>query len=62
MYNTTSFEKYLEEVFAKNYPGTDDDMPDKFDAWLENLSQDEMIEFADEYADAKLAAGDTVNN
>lgn len=32
----------LKEVHAKNYMGTDDDMPDNFEYWLENLSDEEI--------------------
>jgi len=42
------FEKYLEEVFAEDYHGTDDDMPDAFDNWLAELEQDELIAYANQ--------------
>lgn len=38
------FEIYLKEVHAKQYTGTDDDMPDDFDNWLVGLDSDELIE------------------
>lgn len=48
------FENYLKEVHAKEYMGTDDDMPDAFDNWLGDLAADEFINYADEYAAAVL--------
>jgi len=44
------FEDYLKDVHAKNYTGTDDNMPDAFDNWLSNLDGQEYIDYADEYA------------
>lgn len=34
----------LQDIHAKNYMGTDDDMPDKFNDWLCDLSLDEVCE------------------
>ena len=42
-----SFEDYLKDFHAEDYHGTDDDMPDAFDAWLGALDTDEFIQFAD---------------
>ena len=36
---------------AHNYSGTDDDMPDNFDKWLEQLDSEEYMEFAQEYGE-----------
>ena len=33
------------EEHAKEYHGTDDDMPDAFEAWLQELDGAELIEF-----------------
>lgn len=33
----------LRDVHAKNYNGTDDDMPDAFENWLSDLSDDQII-------------------
>ena len=41
------FENYLQEVHAKNYHGSDDDMPDAFEDWLVDLDKDELIELAE---------------
>lgn len=35
----------LRDVHAENYMGTDDDMPDKFEHWLTNLDDDEIINY-----------------
>lgn len=48
------FENYLKDVHAKEYMGTDDDMPDAFDNWLGDLQADDFIGYADEYAQAIL--------
>lgn len=42
------FEDFLKEKHAKNYMGTDDNMPDDFERWLSNLDVQELIDFADE--------------
>jgi hypothetical protein len=43
-----AFEEFLKEQHAKDYHGTDDDMPDAYEAWLEQLGLDEIIQFADD--------------
>jgi len=42
-------EKYLQEKHAEHYMGTDDNMPDAFDAWMLALDVDEWIKYADAY-------------
>lgn len=42
-----SFEEILKEFHAKQYIGTDDEMPDAFDSWLENLDMDTLFKIAD---------------
>jgi hypothetical protein len=39
---TSAQEGLLKNAHAKNYHGTDDDMPDAFEGWLEDLSLDEL--------------------
>lgn len=34
--------------------GTDDDMPDKFEAWLENLDNEQLMAYAEEYGRSKV--------
>ena len=43
------FEEYLKEVHAKDYMGTDDDMPDAFDEWIIDQRPDDMIQYAQEW-------------
>ena len=39
---TSEQEDKLKEAHAKEYHGTDDDMPDAFESWLEDLWLDEL--------------------
>ena len=41
------FEDFLMNEHAKEYHGTDDNMPDAFDNWLTELSADDFIMYAD---------------
>jgi hypothetical protein len=47
-------ENYLKDIHAENYTGTDDDMPDAFDSWIQDLDVDTLIAYADEYADKRV--------
>ena len=49
--NTDSFEKYLQEIHAKNYTGIDDDMPDAFDSWLGECDVEDFISFGESYGE-----------
>jgi hypothetical protein len=40
------FENYLMEIHARDYIGTDDDMPDNYEYWLDNVDKNELIEYA----------------
>ena len=40
------FEDFLKEWHGKDYHGTDDDMPDAFDAWLSEIDQEDLIRIA----------------
>lgn len=46
--DTSSFEKYLQEVHAKDYHGTDDAMSDAFEAWLAEKDGNELMKLAEE--------------
>ena len=48
------FEEYLQNKHAAQYQGLDDEMPDNFNEWLEDLGSDEMIEYADKWHDTYL--------
>lgn len=45
-----NFTEYLQNIHAEDYHGVDDDMPDAFDNWLSELEVDDIIEYADGYA------------
>lgn len=45
-----TFADFLREKHAEDYQGTDDDMPDAFDAWLGNLQVDDFGRFAEVWA------------
>lgn len=51
------FESYLQDVFAEDYHGCDDDLPDAFEGWLANIEQDEMMELAEEFGQRQYEAG-----
>ena len=42
------FENYLKEKHGETYTGLDDDMPDAYEAWLDELQIDDFIQYADE--------------
>ena len=52
-----SFEDFLEDKHAKDYMGTDDDMPDAFSTWLTNLDADELINYGDDHGKEQFMAG-----
>lgn len=46
------FEYYLQEKFTEEEPQVlDDDIPDRFNDWLEQLDIQEVIDYAQEYAE-----------
>lgn len=43
------FEDYLIEIFLRERPETlDDEMPDKFDSWLQDKDVNDIIEYGEE--------------
>lgn len=54
-----TFEEYLESEHF-DYAGTDDGMSDAFDAWLTELNIDNLLKFANEYAEIKKI--ESINN
>ena len=48
--NTNTFENYLMEVHAEDYHGTDDDMIDNFNAWVENQEASDILQLAEDFA------------
>jgi len=43
------FEDFLQDKHAEDYVGTDDDMPDDFEAWICNMQADDLIKMGEEY-------------
>ncbi len=43
------FENYLMDIHGTGYIGTDDNMPDAFEDWLQNLDIDTLIEYGNGY-------------
>lgn len=46
-----SFEEFVAKIHAKNYMGTDDDMPNHFDDWISDRDSDAWIRMGQEYGD-----------
>ena len=46
-----NFQEFLEYKHSENYPGLDDDMPADLDNWMCYLDLEDIINYADEYAD-----------
>ena len=44
-----TFKEYLQGLHSDHYKGTDDDMPDKFDLWMERLNIDDWLGFGQAY-------------
>lgn len=54
-----TFIDYLQEQHASFYTGTDDDMPDDFERWLEAQDKEDMMGWANYYG--KELQEDTTN-
>lgn len=52
-----TFEEFLKEWHAKDYQGTDDGMPDAFEAWLEALEIGDIEQLANVYGKEMFLAG-----
>lgn len=48
------FETHLQNVHAKGYMGTDDNMPDAYESWVEGLSDEELLKMYGDMAEADL--------
>ena len=49
-----NFEHYLQNVFMEDFPemvGTKDQAEDNYERWIENLQVDDLIQYADRFAD-----------
>ena len=48
------FKEYLQKQFMGEEPAVlDDEIPDAFEVWLEDLQSDDFIKFANEYKKEK---------
>lgn len=45
----STFEDYLQQQHAQQYTGTDDNMPDDFNKWLEQWDTADILEMVREY-------------
>jgi hypothetical protein len=43
-----SFENFLREKHSAQYEGLDDEMEDNYNAWVESLDGQELMDYADE--------------
>ena len=51
-----NFTSFLQDKHAQNYHGTDDNMPEAFDAWLtDDLQIEDLIAYAEEWCASLLA-------
>ena len=44
-----TFEDFLNEKHSENYTGTDDNMPEAFETWTEELGWEELMEYTTEW-------------
>ena len=44
------FEDYLQDIHGAQYVGLDDEMPEDFNEWLQDLDVDTWIEYGAEFA------------
>lgn len=47
--NMLTLDDYLHNIFKTTEMYTSDDMGDQYDAWVENLDTDEVMQFAEEF-------------
>lgn len=50
-----TFEEFLREKHAKDYHGTDDDMPDAFEKWLDNKYPETLIQYSEAWHSSEMA-------
>lgn len=53
----TNFEDYLSNVHADQYTGLDDEMPEDYEEWLQDLDAEEWIEYGNKFAFLCVDAG-----
>ena len=52
-----TFEDFLKELHAVKYTGTDDDMPEAFDAWLGELDVEALLRIGHTYGMSQYIKG-----
>lgn len=51
-----TFEEYLQQKHAEQYQGLDDEMPDNFNEWLQELDPDDWFRYGEFFAIDKTQA------
>jgi len=54
LFNYGKFEDFLRSVHAKQYTGTDDDMPDDYDEWVSEIAQYKLVVYANMWKEELL--------
>ena len=49
-----TFQDYLVDRHAEQYQGLDDEMPDNYEKWLQNLDVDQIIFYANHWHDTLI--------
>ena len=45
------FEDFLQDIHAEQYEGLDDDMPDNYDTWRQEMDVDDWMAYGEMFAD-----------
>lgn len=53
MQRVKTFEEFLIDFHAQGYVGTDDDMVEDFEDWIQDLDLDDMLKLADCYGSSR---------
>ena len=57
MGRTKDFEQFLIDFHASDYVGTDDDMVEAFEDWIQDLDLDVILKLADTYGNSRHIDG-----
>lgn len=52
-----TFEDYLQDVHAKHYSGTDDDMSEECETWLSEIDVQDIMDYAEIYGRSQFTEG-----
>lgn len=55
--NLARFESYLQDCHARDYVGIDDDMPDDFDRFMEEMDVEDIIMYAERFSRKEYERG-----